>query len=166
VLSKRVSGIISHNYLHIPFGLNLTWFRLSFGVIGRLPRVTPEPGAEFNGYSVPAGVCLKSQFPVLFSPPFLSPPFSLFLTVCVTVCLTTDSGTQNQTIVGMSSWMMHRNEDVFPNPEKFDPSRWLDPAIVRVLDKHLVTFGKGQRQCIGMPYGPLLYSSYPELILA
>jgi len=84
--------------------------RISYGVICRLPRVTPEPGAEFNGYLVPAG-----------------------------------------TIVGLSAWMMHRNEDVFPNPDKFDPSRWLDPVTVRVLDKHLVPFGKGQRQCIGIP---------------
>ncbi|KIM93253.1 hypothetical protein OIDMADRAFT_173290 [Oidiodendron maius Zn] len=84
--------------------------RLSFGVIGRLPRVTPEPGAVFNGYAVPAG-----------------------------------------TIVGMSSWMMHRNEHVFSSPEKFNPERWLDPAAAKVLDKHLVPFGKGSRQCVGMP---------------
>lgn len=48
--------------------------------------------------------------------------------------------------------MMHRNESVFPSPEKFDPERWLDPVIARVLDKHLVPFGKGSRQCVGMPY--------------
>lgn len=30
--------------------------RLSYGVIGRLPRVVPDPGAEFNGYFLPAGV--------------------------------------------------------------------------------------------------------------
>lgn len=36
--------------------------RLSFGVIGRLPRLTPEPGAVFNEYAVPAGVCPSRQF--------------------------------------------------------------------------------------------------------
>lgn len=30
--------------------------RLSYGAIGRLARVTPHPGAEFNGYRIPAGV--------------------------------------------------------------------------------------------------------------
>lgn len=30
--------------------------RLSYGVISRLPRVTPEGGATFNGYHVPEGV--------------------------------------------------------------------------------------------------------------
>lgn len=38
--------------------LTLPLCRLSFGVIGRLPRVTPEPGAVFNGYAVPASVRL------------------------------------------------------------------------------------------------------------
>ena len=32
--------------------------RLSYGVISRLPRATPEGGATFNGNFVPAGVCL------------------------------------------------------------------------------------------------------------
>jgi hypothetical protein len=34
----------------------LIGYRLSFGVVGRLPRVVPDPGAEFNGYHVPGGV--------------------------------------------------------------------------------------------------------------
>jgi len=60
-LSKKVYGIVTHE--HIVFDFNLICFRLSYGVIGRLPRVTPEPGAEFNGYSVPAGVRLHTQLP-------------------------------------------------------------------------------------------------------
>jgi len=84
--------------------------RLSYGIIGRLPRVTPEGGAEFNGHYVPEG-----------------------------------------TIVGMSSWMMHRNETIFPRPTVFDPERWVDSTAARKLDKYLVTFSKGNRQCVGMP---------------
>ncbi len=34
----------------------LTVDRLSYGVVSRLPRVTPEGGATFNGYFVPEGV--------------------------------------------------------------------------------------------------------------
>ncbi|KAH8704058.1 cytochrome P450 [Talaromyces proteolyticus] len=85
--------------------------RLSYGVIGRLPRVVPESGAEFHGYHVPPG-----------------------------------------TLVSMSSWTMHRNEDLFPGPEEFKPSRWMDPsAAIKNLDHYLVSFGKGSRQCVGMP---------------
>ncbi|KAF2141086.1 uncharacterized protein K452DRAFT_299132 [Aplosporella prunicola CBS 121167] len=84
--------------------------RLSFGVPGRLPRVTPEGGATFNGYYVPEG-----------------------------------------TIVGMSSWLMHRDEAAFPEPMKFEPSRWLDPEDARRLDRYMIPFGRGSRQCVGMP---------------
>ncbi|KAF7172649.1 hypothetical protein CNMCM5623_004799 [Aspergillus felis] len=83
--------------------------RLSFGVVGRLPRTVPKPGAEFHGYHVPEG-----------------------------------------TTVSMSSWMLHRNEDLFPSAEKFDPTRWQDSATHNALEKHLFSFGKGPRQCVGM----------------
>lgn len=84
--------------------------RLSYGVIGRLPRVVNEPGVSFHGFDTPPG-----------------------------------------TIVGMSAYMMHRNPEYFPNPDTFDPERWTDPVAARRLDKYLVPFSKGQRQCIGMP---------------
>jgi len=84
--------------------------RLSYGVIGRLPRVVNELGVSFNGFDVPPG-----------------------------------------TNVGMSSYMMHRDLDHFPNPDSFDPERWTDPVASRKLDRYLVPFSKGQRQCIGMP---------------
>lgn len=57
-----------------------------------------------------------------------------------------------QTIVSMSSWTMHHNEDLFPNSETFDPTRWIDPVNAKSLDKYLFSFGKGSRQCVGMPY--------------
>ncbi|KAK2747805.1 hypothetical protein FQN57_001835 [Myotisia sp. PD_48] len=82
--------------------------RLSFGVIGRLPRVIYDP-ARCNGYTIPAG-----------------------------------------SIVSMSSWIQHRNEDLFPDSEKFSPSRWLDRESSNHLEHYLVAFGKGSRQCVGM----------------
>lgn len=84
--------------------------RLSYGVIGRLPRVVPDGGAEFNGHFLPAG-----------------------------------------SIVGMSTWMMHRSPSIFPEPDKFDPERWLNPSESARLGRYLVSFGKDSRQCIGMP---------------
>ncbi|CZR59395.1 uncharacterized protein PAC_09287 [Phialocephala subalpina] len=53
--------------------------------------------------------------------------------------------------VGMSSWVLHQDPTYFPNPKTFDPSRWLDPAESRRLDKAFVPFSKGTRGCVGMP---------------
>ncbi|KAL3476805.1 cytochrome P450 [Aspergillus californicus] len=83
--------------------------RLSFGVPGRLPRVVPASGAEFNGYYVAPG-----------------------------------------TVVSMSAWMMHHNKTLYPEPEKFNPERWTNPAEAKFLDRYLFSFGKGSRQCVGM----------------
>ena len=85
--------------------------RLSFGVVGRLPRVVPDHGASFHGNFIPPG-----------------------------------------TIVGMSSWMMHRDPEVFPDPMSFDPERWLQSTEqTQRLNHNMVPFGRGSRQCVGMP---------------
>lgn len=85
--------------------------RLSFGVVGRLPRVVPEPGASFGGRFLPSG-----------------------------------------TVVGMSSWMMHRDPTVFTDPMKFNPERWLQSTEeAQRLNRNMVPFGRGSRQCVGMP---------------
>jgi cytochrome P450 len=43
---------------------------------------------------------------------------------------------------------------IFPSPDKFIPERWLQPGsqseLNRSLDKYLVAFGKGTRQCLGI----------------
>ncbi|KAK4447336.1 cytochrome P450 [Podospora aff. communis PSN243] len=84
--------------------------RLSYGVIGRLPRVVPRGGATFNDFYFPEG-----------------------------------------TVVGMSSYLLHRNPDVFPNPTAFEPERWInpDPETSKALRTCLVPFSRGSRGCIG-----------------
>jgi cytochrome P450 len=52
----------------------------------------------------------------------------------------------------MSSWVLHQDQNYFPNPTKFDPDRWLNPKEARRLEKAFVPFGKGTRACVGMPY--------------
>ncbi|KAJ5543619.1 hypothetical protein N7461_009622 [Penicillium sp. DV-2018c] len=53
--------------------------------------------------------------------------------------------------VGMTSLLMHHNEDIFPDSKSFIPERWMDPEQRKHLEKYLVAFSKGSRQCIGMP---------------
>jgi cytochrome P450 len=49
----------------------------------------------------------------------------------------------------MSQWVVHRDPRWFPNPEGFDPDRWL-PERARALPRFAYfPFGGGPRICIG-----------------
>jgi cytochrome P450 len=51
------------------------------------------------------------------------------------------------TAVSMSAYDVHHDEAVFPNSFEFMPERWIgNPG----LERYLVSFGKGSRQCLGM----------------
>lgn len=60
------------------------------------------------------------------------------------------------TPIGMSSVQIHHDEDIYPDSKVFRPERWLGAEGKR-LDKYLVSFSKGSRNCIGMnlSYGEL-----------
>ncbi len=58
-----------------------------------------------------------------------------------------------QTPISMTALYMHHNEKIFPNSHTFLPERWTDaPDGGRSLDRYLVSFSKGSRQCIGIKY--------------
>lgn len=54
--------------------------------------------------------------------------------------------------IGMSNWMTHHDENIFPNSESFVPERWLRAGGTRRkdLEKHMNAFSKGSRICLGM----------------
>lgn len=54
------------------------------------------------------------------------------------------------TPVAMSSLLQHRDSSKFPNPMKFDPDRWLQQSNNARLERYLVPFSKGTRQCMGI----------------
>jgi cytochrome P450 len=49
----------------------------------------------------------------------------------------------------LSQWVMHRNPRFFPDPERFDPSRFAEAAIKARPRFTYVPFGAGRRLCIG-----------------
>ena len=53
------------------------------------------------------------------------------------------------TPVGMSPLFMHNGQATFPDPQLFDPSRFIGPEKEN-RQRHLFIFGKGTRQCVGM----------------
>ncbi|KAI4263865.1 MAG: hypothetical protein L6R42_001012, partial [Xanthoria sp. 1 TBL-2021] len=54
--------------------------------------------------------------------------------------------------VGISAYLVHSNEDLFPNASKFIPERWLDEKGQRNtgLERRLLVFGWGSRRCVAM----------------
>ncbi|KAK1976428.1 oxoglutarate/iron-dependent oxygenase [Colletotrichum cereale] len=66
------------------------------------------------------------------------------------------------TPVGMTATLIHNHPDLFPNPSCFQPERWLDDRGQRQhhLDKYLLSFSRGSRQCVGINL------AYAELYMA
>jgi cytochrome P450 len=56
------------------------------------------------------------------------------------------------TTVVMQPWSLHRVSNLFPNPNKFDPQRWLDASgdQLKAMKGNLLHFSSGARMCIGL----------------
>jgi cytochrome P450 len=54
-----------------------------------------------------------------------------------------------RTPVGMTNVQIHHDESLFPNSKAFDPERWLRPNS-KSLEKYMVSFTGGSRQCLGI----------------
>jgi cytochrome P450 len=52
-------------------------------------------------------------------------------------------------IVGVSQFVMHRDQRYFPEPERFDPLRWTPDEIEKRPKYSYFPFGGGPRHCIG-----------------
>lgn len=109
--------------------------RFSYGVSSRLQRSHPSEIMKFHDWEIPP----KVIYPIL-----------------VICCGYSQTSNINpfQTPVGMTSVHIHHNEEIFPESYKFKPERWLEnrPERAPPLDRYLVAFSKGSRQCIGMKY--------------
>ncbi|KAK1985262.1 cytochrome P450 4A10 [Colletotrichum cereale] len=51
-------------------------------------------------------------------------------------------------VIATSAFYGCNNEEVFPDPERYDPLRWVQEDTVE-MDAHLQPFSRGTRQCIG-----------------
>lgn len=62
------------------------------------------------------------------------------------------------TPIGMTSMINHYNETLFPRPEEYTPERWLleNGQVNHALEKNLIAFGRGTRNCVGLQYVLLL----------
>jgi cytochrome P450 len=47
--------------------------------------------------------------------------------------------------------MQNTDPAVFPEPFEFIPERWMcDAETYKIRDKHMLSFSRGSRSCIGM----------------
>ncbi|KAJ2984657.1 hypothetical protein NUW58_g5944 [Xylaria curta] len=91
----------------LPTGIIKDGLRLSYGVMRRLPRCSPDIALQYNQWSIPKG-----------------------------------------TPVGMGAYSLHTNTEVYLEPFKFIPERWLGDFDPR-MDDSWVPFTRGSRKCLG-----------------
>lgn len=95
-------------------------------------RKVPKGGCVISGHLLPAGVCICTLLEIIVSR------------------LHGSKLTVPQTIVAAQPYIINRQPNIFPNPDTFDPSRWLLPReSYRSLAKSMWTYSSGPRSCIG-----------------
>ncbi|KAJ0330265.1 hypothetical protein COL5a_003325 [Colletotrichum fioriniae] len=52
--------------------------------------------------------------------------------------------------VSVSTYDIYLDANIFPDPHRFDPGRWLDPGERKRLRKYVNNYGRGTRSCVGM----------------
>lgn len=70
------------------------------------------------------------------------------------------------TPVSQSTYLIHNDPSIFPDPKSFEPERWSRAAQQGVnLEKYLVSFSKGSRVCLGMSLAyAMLYHSVAKIV--
>ncbi|KAH8887942.1 trichodiene oxygenase [Thozetella sp. PMI_491] len=119
----------------------LEGLRLSYGVSVRSARVPTEEDLVYNGAWTPP----QADYPVPVH--HVIPRGSL---------------------IGMTTYITHHDESIFPASDKFKPERFLDENGQRRKDveKHMTAFSKGSRVCLGMNLANCeLYMGLAALVL-
>ncbi|KAE8149085.1 cytochrome protein [Aspergillus avenaceus] len=83
--------------------------------------------------------CMRMYPPVSFHVPRRTPPEGATIR---------GEFVAGETSVGISAYVVHRNKEIFPEPESFKPERWLGDAG-KNLQPYFVAFSAGARGCIG-----------------
>ncbi|KAJ9054625.1 hypothetical protein DSO57_1012261 [Entomophthora muscae] len=58
-----------------------------------------------------------------------------------------------KTTVTLQLWKLHHDESIYPNPNSFNPDRFMD--LQNDQNAHMLTFGSGARMCIGKNFSML-----------
>lgn len=58
------------------------------------------------------------------------------------------------TAIIISSYGLHRDPKIYPNPDEFDPYRWSAENEQNIIPYTFLSFGEGPRNCIGKLFNP------------
>lgn len=129
-----------------------------FWLLGRHPEVEEQLHAEVDGAlagrtATPADLDGLPYTRRVISEVLRLYPAGWFFTR-VTTTDTTLAGRQLPagTALLYSAYLLHHQPEVFPEPERFDPDRWLGHSGDSLPRGALVPFGGGNRKCIGEEY--------------
>jgi cytochrome P450 len=71
------------------------------------------------------------------------------------------------TVVGINAWVVHRNPEVFEDPDSFTPERWLNSSSEKLkeMEQSFFVFGSGARTCLGKNISLTeMHKMIPELL--
>lgn len=115
-----------------------------FWVLGKFPDVQERLRQELMAH----GIQSKYLEQVINETMRLYPTVLTFTTRLATKTVTIDNLTIPQgTRVVYNSWLLHRNPELWPEPEKFDPERFREG--VEIHPCAFAPFGLGERKCLG-----------------
>ena len=80
----------------------------------------------------------------------LAPPVWVAPRIAITDCVIDGVNIPKGAHVLVSQYVTHRDPKYFPNPQQWQPKRWLDPNFEKSLPKGAYfPFGGGSRKCLG-----------------
>ncbi|XP_078692022.1 cytochrome P450 2C3-like [Branchiostoma floridae x Branchiostoma belcheri] len=132
----------------------LRWVSLLMMANPDIQRKVQEEIDSVLGPDQPPAMSHRAQLP--YTQAVLAEVFRFACIIAVIVPHTTTQDTNlngyhipNQTMVLPNLWSVHYDEKLFPDPYKFDPTRFLDERGQYKKDEHVMPFSAGPRMCLG-----------------
>jgi cytochrome P450 len=85
----------------------------------------------------------------------LYPPVPLFARQTHAAATLDGCSLRAGTVAMVCPWALHRRPDLWPDPERFDPDRFLPEAEAKRARYAWLPFGAGPRTCIGMAFATI-----------